>query len=267
MEPLTTEQITEILHSNELITYKPIGKTPKDLVDYYLEQLRPFCPKVKGCFIGRLDPMAHGITKIFLNKKCKEAKDEILLKSDKQYRFKILVGISTSSNDVLGKITTVLPITITKKQLEDSLEILKGITKQEIPIHSSFIVRNKDGLKNPLWWWAKEKRLSEIERPVLERHMYNYRFLGEETITKEDLLENVKIRVDLIDKKHDFCQEEIKENWEKTFETLPSETTFQIIEVEVDVSNGFYIRQLVNEISKTFEVPMLAFDILRTKYL
>lgn len=267
MEVLTEEQITDILSTNSILAYKPIGITPKELVDYYLEQLRPYCPTVKGCFVGRLDPMAHGLTKIFINEKCKDAKDEILLKSDKQYRFKILIGLSTISNDILGWITDSDPITITNEQLEEALEKMKGIHKQELPIHSSFVVRNEAGLKNPLWWWAKENRLDEIKRPVLERNLYRFSILDETSITMDELLVNVKTRIDLIDKKHDFNQEGIKKSWEKLVGKIPGIQQFQIIEVEVDVSNGYYIRQLVYELGKLLNIPMLAFDIHRIKYL
>lgn len=267
MEKLSEEKISEILTTNTILAYKPIGITPKELVDYYLEQLRPFYPMVKGCFVGRLDPMAHGLTKIFLNEKCKEAKDEILLKSDKQYRFKILIGLSTISNDILGWITNSSPITISKEQLTEALEKMKGINKQELPIHSSFVVRNETGLKNPLWWWTKENRLDEVKRPILERNLYRFSILDETSITIEDLLTTVKSRIDLIDKKHDFNQEGIKKSWDKLVGNFSGTHNFQIIEVEVDVSNGYYIRQLVFELGKLMDVPMLALEIHRIKYL
>jgi len=267
MESLTEEQITEILKTNSILAYKPIGKTPKELVDYYLDQLRPYCPSIKGCFVGRLDPMAHGLTKIFLNEKCKEAKDEILLKSNKQYRFKILIGFSTISNDILGWITKSNYSTISKEQLEIALEKMKGIHKQELPIHSSFVVRNEAGLKNPLWWWTKENRLDEIKRPILERNLYRFSILEETSITLGELIPEVKTRIDLIDRKYDFNQESIKKSWEKLKETIDCSTVFQIFEVEVDVSNGYYIRQLVCELGKLLDIPMLAFEIHRIKYL
>ena len=243
--------------------YKPYGLTPKEMVDIVLEKTGA----AKGSFSGRLDPMACGIINIYLNESCLTAKPDDKL--NKKYRFKIAIGIHSNTNDLLG-IPTVIEndeviIYHIEKNIEKFLEKLKNsdyIQKQ--PIHSSYVVRNSDNFKNPLWWWAKSNRIHEIVVPSFLRKLYNYKIVNTEYKSVSNIARLAIERIGLIDLKHDFNQLEIIEYWKKQLNNMDE---ISIIEIEITVSSGFYVRQLVEDIGNELGFKTITIEIERLSYL
>ena len=248
----------KILNDKELIVYKPIGMTPKELVDIIIIKTGA----EKGCFIGRLDPIAFGAQQILLNEKCKLAKN--MYQHNKTYRFKIIFGLETTSLDLLGEpiISSHNMINIVK-----IIEILENFKKnyvQQLPIFSSYRVSNNHGLVNPLWWWAKNKRITEIEIPKIKKELYEYSIGKLDTITCEKLKTVAIDRIDSIKRVHDFNQDFLIHKWQN-LEHVNNEL-FPILEINVKVSAGFYIRQLVEDIGKYLDVKTTTFEIERLTY-
>jgi len=252
-------------HKEQLIklgsfqVYKPYGLTPKDLMNQVLK----ITDSKKGAFSGRLDPMACGCISIYLDNACKLADRDRSL--NKTYRFQMIFGLETSSLDLLG-----IPNYYGNKDIE---KLLDRITKfldelkkdylQKLPLHCSYVLRNSAGAKNPLWWWAKECRVNEVEIPVFRRRLYDYRNIKFSQIRLSDIAKIAIERISLIDPKHDFNQSEIVEKW-KTY--LNKEEFVSVIECEVDVSSGFYIRQLVADIGEYLKIPTATLEIERISY-
>ena len=69
--------------------YKPIGITPFELVENV--RLKYNLGKVKISYIGRLDPMAHGLMVLLVDKDVKN--QEIHQQYDKTYKLQILFGV------------------------------------------------------------------------------------------------------------------------------------------------------------------------------
>lgn len=67
-------------------------------------------------------------------------------------------------------------------------------------------------------------------------------------------------KIDLV--KGDFRQEEIKEKWK---EILANDGKFTIDKIEIEVSSGFYVRQFVSDLAKSFGTPGTTFSIVRTE--
>ena len=77
--------------------YKPIGKTPLEVIEEYKQNNK----NIKKCsYAGRLDPMASGLLILLANESCLKQNDFHNL--SKIYEFKIVVGISTDTYDLLG---------------------------------------------------------------------------------------------------------------------------------------------------------------------
>jgi tRNA U55 pseudouridine synthase TruB len=66
-----------------------------------------------------------------------------------------------------------------------------GQIKQNYPPYSSKTVNGK-----PLWQWAREGKVSEIEIPKHEIFIKNIEILNEFKITGKDLLEKIKKDID-----------------------------------------------------------------------
>ena len=228
-------------YTGKIELYKPYGLTPKDMVDNVIKKTGA----KKGSVSGRLDPMACGCLNIYLDDACKNAKlDE---KMDKIYRFKMAFGIGSTSVDLLGfpKLETKDESIVydIEKRVKVFLNKLKsGNYLQKVPVLSSYPVENRDGLKNALWWWAKQGRTSEIIVPSFCRILYNYKMIGMEYVAVEKLARLAIDRIRLIDIRHDFDQ------------------------IEIVVSSGFYIRQLVEDIGNALGFTTITIEIERLAY-
>ena len=85
---------------------------------------------------------------------------------------------------------------------------LKGKFFQEYPAYSS---RTVDG--KPLWQWAREGRIGELEIPKKEVEIYNLEMVDQKEISSEELKNQIFKKIDLVH--GDFRQDEIKKNWQE----------------------------------------------------
>ncbi len=237
---------------DQLITYKNIGETPLEA----LERTRieySIGAGVPMTYAGRLDPLAEGMMIILVGEACK-TKDQYN-KLGKTYEFEILSGFSTDTYDLLGIVTdsdfsAQLDIENVKKYLTEN----KKTITQQYPAYSSKTFEGKQ-----LHAQARQGNTPTVEHEVT---LHDFEFLGKRTISGEELLKIILERVDLVH--GDFRQEEIKGKWK---EILADNTGigFQVSKWRVDVSAGFYIRQLVSDIGKKFTIPTVTFHIKRTQ--
>lgn len=243
----------------QFLVHKPYGSTPKEMLDIVTKETG--CKKC--AFGGRLDPMACGLMKVFTDDDCRlanQANDE-----GKRYRFQFIAGIKTTSLDLLGFITEYKPkVEIVPEKLEKYLQSIQHPNRyiQKVPIHSSYPVRGKDGKKYPLWWWAKEGKINEVEIPSFPKKLFKFNIIQNITRSYQVIATLAKERIELIDKKHNFSQLDILESWGQEREP----NNFQVFELEVDVSSGFYVRQLVDDIGAHFNIPTATLEIERLAY-
>ena len=135
--------------------YKKIGQTPLQLVEETKDKSK-ITDKVS--YLGRLDPMAHGLMVLLVGAETK--KQEKYQKLDKVYQFKVLFGIETDTYDILGMIQNNIISNIDKNAVIKYLESIQGESIQKFPPYSSIKVSGK-----PLWKWAKEGNISSIKIP------------------------------------------------------------------------------------------------------
>jgi tRNA U55 pseudouridine synthase TruB len=239
--------------------FKPFGYTPKEVVDEVKRKTRA----KKGAFSGRLDPMACGRLKIFLNDSCKLANQSD--KICKTYHFRFAFNISSSSGDMLGIPEYNRELGGVKKDdIIVFLETIKGGNyDQMMPALSSYQVANKTGEKHPLWWWTQNDRLEEVTLPSFIKTLYKYEIKGFGLISLHDLAELAISRIYLIDRKHSFNQDTILEHWRCLKGYDDNVLTF---EMTATVSSGFYIRQLVKDIGTFIGVDTITIEIERLSY-
>ncbi|MBP9719450.1 MAG: hypothetical protein KBD46_03190, partial [Candidatus Levybacteria bacterium] len=197
---------------------KPLGKTPLEMVELFKEKT-PEYKDTTVSYAGRLDPMAHGLLVLLIGEENKNREDYLHL--DKTYEVEILFGFETDTYDVLGKIQSVKEAKLQRKEIEKALETFVGKREQEYPAYSSKAVGGK-----PLFWWARNKKLSEIEIPKKMIEIFSIDFISEKEIIGKELLENIEERIALVN--GNFRQEDIMHEWSKN---IDKSDTYRIIKL------------------------------------
>lgn len=251
--------------------YKKAGQTPLDCIKDVRQNNNSF-ENMPITYAGRLDPLAEGVLLLLVGDECQN-KDEYL-KLPKEYELTVLFGFSTDTYDLLGKVETrestnflwsgpSYSLVRGPKKLADSRVFLKILRKftgqinQKYPPYSSRTVSGR-----PLFVWAREGKLNEIEIPTHKVIIDNIEIIREGNISGEEILEKVKVATEIV--KGDFRQKEIFESWQKEIRDIEKEI-FKTMTLKISSGSGFYARSLAYEIGKEIGVPTLAFKIVRTK--
>lgn len=231
---------------------KPIGKTPLAMVDLFKEN-NPEYKDVVISYAGRLDPMAHGVLLLLIGEENK--KRERYLHLDKTYEVEILFGFGTDTYDMLGKVQSNKDAKLQRKDIQAALETFLGKIEQEYPPYSSKTVLGK-----PLFWWARNNKLGEIEIPKKVVEIFSIVVLSDREVPGGALLHDMGERIEKV--QGNFRQEEILQVWKKN---IDMNQTYSIVKIQVVCSSGTYMRSLAHELGRRLGVGAIAFDIYRTK--
>ena len=237
-----------------LTIYKPLGKTPLEVIEYYKKKHNIH----KISYAGRLDPMAQGVLLLLTDSDC--FKQNTFHNLSKIYRFKLLIGISTDTYDCMGfinnrynKSNNNLDIQSIVKQIQNKFI---GEQIQDYPPYSSVRVDGK-----PLWVHAKNNNLDNIKIPSKLINIFSLKFMGNQKIEKNKLIrENLDIIKNI---NGDFRQDKIKDSWLKNSENIND--YLEILEFEAFVSCGTFIRSLCYNIGKLLNLDTCAYRINRIK--
>ena len=230
--------------------YKPIGITCGDFIKKYKDE--------NIAYVGRLDPMAHGLITILTGKDVKNMEE--YQKKAKIYKFKFIMGMNTDTDDILGIHT------INNKEDQTTLEtVIEYINSfpnqynQKYHSFSSFKIakRNDKGKRKPLWWWTVNNYHIE-EIPEKKVKIY------EKKISKIELRDGENIRAEFLAKiskieDNKFRKEETILQWKE----MDFGYKYNEITAIFSVSSGFYIRQFVRDMSDRLNVKMIVTDIER----
>ena len=241
-----------------LIVSKPIGNTPLEVIKT-IRKMKPDLVNIKICYAGRLDPLAHGVLLLLLDKETKHRAKYLAL--PKTYEFEVIFGLQTDTYDFLGYLTesTIKPIKDNVNLFVNSF-VNKHIGKQwqSYPPYSSKAVKGK-----PLFWWARNDRLSEIEIPTQEIEIYEFTCLGVGEISMKELQQKVTKTIGLV--QGDFRQEIILKRWNEAFSFSKNhKQKLKTAQFRINCSSGTYVRELVNQLGKEIGCGAVAINILRT---
>jgi tRNA pseudouridine55 synthase len=250
--------------------YKEQGETPLECIERYRSE-HPELKDESLSYLGRLDPMAEGVLLVAVGKENKNR--EKYLGLDKEYEFEVLFGFETDTSDLLGMARfspALSPSFSTRpsqtregsRSLRETVPALTGPfprkLSQKYPPYSSRTVNGK-----PLWMWAREGKLGEIEIPTIEIEIFDFKELGTRTISKEDLLKEIEAKIAKV--KGDFRQAESLESWREALNTrcrtpgVQHLVSYKIGSFWIKCSAGTYVRSLANDMGG------VAFKIKRTK--
>lgn len=235
--------------------WKPIGLTPLKSIELF-KLKNPIYADVTLSYAGRLDPMAEGILLLLVGDENKNR--EKYQGFSKEYISEIVLGITTDTFDAMGIIKEVGDGSpLLEKEVSRVINSFAGKQKQKYPAYSSKPVNGK-----PLYWWARQDRISEIAIPEKEIEIFSIDIRQKTTVSSQALVNEIIKRINLVD--GDFRQDEIIEIWEK-FGQDYQDTQFVKLEIKVTCSSGTYIRSLASDIGEKLGCGAFALSIKRTK--
>lgn len=242
---------------NKIINvYKPIGLTPLQLI-IKLRSSNLECKEIKIGFAGRLDPLAHGVMLLMVGEETKNRNKYLGL--PKEYTFEVLFGVSTDTYDALGilKDSNFKPVA---GSLEEKINIFvkTKLGKQTQP-YPPFSSKEVDG--KPLFQWARENKLSEINIPKREIEIYNFELLNISEIPANEIHERIISKINSVE--GDFRQAEILKKWNESFKKNKL-NKLSVAELKINCSSGTYVRSLADELGKIIGAGAIALSILRT---
>lgn len=127
-----------------LLLDKPSGITS----NLALQRARRLLAAAKAGHTGTLDPMASGLLPLTFGEATKFSSD--LLDAAKTYEAEIALGISTSTGDAEGEVTSRNEVAVARSEVETVLRRFSGAIEQTPPMYSAL---KRDG--RPLYEYAR----------------------------------------------------------------------------------------------------------------
>lgn len=208
----------------------------------------------KITYAGRLDPLARGLV-ILLHGKARFDKDTYL-KLPKRYEFDLLLGVSTDTGDVLGKVLRIDKEHREHAQsdLDEACSNLVGEHLQTYPAYSSRRIEGKPLFEhtragNKVVVPTKKIQITELTSKKLR------------TVDRDDFVKHVLETVPKV--RGDFRQGEIIDTWKEHAKLLTG--ALFTSKIEVACSSGTYMRVLAEKIASELGTFGLAMNIHRTE--
>jgi tRNA pseudouridine55 synthase len=155
-----------------LLLDKPVGLSSNAA----LQAVKRLYHAAKAGHAGTLDPLATGLLLVLFGEATKFAGPQ--LNADKTYDATLRLGVTTTTGDSEGEITSRSPVTVSKTQVEKALARFRGRISQVPPMYSALKV---DG--RPMYALAREGKT--VERRPREVVIHELRLVS----LREDLLE------------------------------------------------------------------------------
>ncbi len=233
--------------------YKKVGQTPYQLVQAFRKK-ENIPSNIKVAYAGRLDPMAEGVMLFIVGEKLTGFNSYLNLQ--KEYEADILFGFKTDTYDILG-----IPNKRKNKKIETQIIKEKIINQNKLfsfplPPFSSYKIKGK-----PLFYWAKENKLNEIEIPIKEVKINSLEIIDHYTLNEKEIK---KIIVEKINKvKGDFRQKKISEKWKKIL--VNKDQQHLVFKIKISTDSGFYVRSFANKVGNDLSNGALLFHLRRIK--
>lgn len=232
--------------------YKPRGKTPLECVHQYKSTTGT---SDVVSYAGRLDPLAEGVLVLLVGDE--NANRRSLEQVSKVYEVDVVFGIKTDTGDLMGMPTLSdrLPPNISSRVLLQTTASFLGTTVQRYHPYSSTRVDGK-----PLFYWAREGRLSEITIPTHPISIDSIEIINTRIVSLQSMVDSCNL---IVPKVHgEFRQKEIIETWR----AVSGDRNFQVFSLRVScASGGVYMRVLAEDIASMLGTHGFCLRIIRTR--
>lgn len=237
---------------------KPIGMTPLEVIKK-IKRIKPELLNIKMSYAGRLDPLAHGVLLLLLDKETTHRDKYLAL--PKTYEFEVIFGLQTDTYDLLGLLAerkVKSPTLNVNLFVNEYVNNHIGKFTQQYPPYSSKPVNG-----HPLFWWARNDKLSTITIPTRTIEIYEFTCLEIGMMQLNKLQQHIKETIYLV--QGDFRQESIMKRWDAFFShSQNKKLSLPTAKFRIRCSSGTYIRELVHQLGEEMGCGAVALDILRT---
>ncbi len=266
-----------------VVLEKAIGETPLSCAEAW-RTTQPDMLGIPLSYAGRLDPMASGKLLVLIGEECKNQTAYHDL--DKEYEFSVLFGISSDTQDVLGRLqaapaSSVFPEggvgvvgegnieeTGVNLRLSDIAESLIGPFTFPYPLFSAKTVQGK-----PLHMWTLEGRLDEIEIPTRTSTIYELELIDIESKPRQEIAATALQKINTIPKVTDprkalgadFRRTDVRADWQDVATDFSLPAKYVIAHFRCVASSGAYMRTLATIIADKLGTTGIAHHIHRTK--
>lgn len=227
-----------------------VRKNPGETMAQLVERIKKEEGIAKLAYTARLDPMAKGIVPFIIGSNCSNITNH--LGSGKTYQVKIIYGIQTDSDDPLGIITNKMDIT-----KDYILDITKSIINYLNLINNTTFKQKYHHFSTKMLNHRRQKSIGVIDNHNVSLH--NYVVLGEDIIDYKHWVKKIINQINLIDPKRNFRQEPTIKQWEEL-----DIKELNYMKLSLTVSSGFFVRQLIRDMSDAIGIPLMAYSINRT---
>jgi tRNA pseudouridine(55) synthase len=249
-----------------VVLEKTIGETPLSCTEAF-RNTRPDLVGIPLSYAGRLDPMASGKLIVLIGDECKHQTNYHGL--DKEYEFSVLFGISSDTQDVLGRLQA--EVDVVEIFAENFSAVAQGLVGEftfTYPLFSAKTVKGK-----PLHMWTLEGRLDEIEIPTRTSTIYELELTRFESKPRQEIAATALQKINTIPKVtdprkalgNDFRRDDVRADWQDIAADTSLPPTYTIATFRCIASSGAYMRTLATSIAEKLDTTGLAFHIHRTK--
>ena len=171
--------------SGVLLLDKPGGMTS----NLALQKARRLMNAAKAGHTGTLDPMATGLLALTFGEATKFSSD--LLDADKSYRATLKLGVTTTTGDADGEVSTTAPVAVSDAVIDEVLARFTGRIEQVPPMYSAL---KRDG--RPLYELARAGvEVERAPRRVLIHSLRHVARLGDEVTLDVECSKGTYVRV------------------------------------------------------------------------
>ena len=248
-----------------LQVYKRIGETTSELANRVKHEYG--ANKVAVC--GKLDPMARGLTSVLTDDKTKLM--EQYMKRDKTYEFKIIFGIKTDTDDIMGLVNGFEQSGCRDEDIinyKKAIDEICSCTTQHFHPFSAIKIR-MNGKRQSLHQWTLEKKMSIDDLPIKSVNVITKEYGDPQKLCIHAYYKHIKERLSKISSlnRTTFRVPEIECKWDEVMQTIGQSDNNEvlILPVKLRVSSGFYIRMLPYYLKEQYNIPAHIYDIHRTE--
>jgi tRNA U55 pseudouridine synthase TruB len=222
------------------LIYKSAGIT----MNQFIEMIKDKNKGSKIAYMGRLDPMARGMVQILFDDECYKMEQYVDMK--KIYQVRIIVGLTTDSDDTLGILRSNIGTT------SDFSILYYKFSQNNIKYNQSYHYYSTKQIN--------KRRRNDMTPSYHDVTLYKSRIFEQGTLDMKEWTDKIISTISMIDSNKNFRQDEIKRQWEILPSTIKS---IDYIDVELNVSSGFFVRQFIRDVMEETNIPLLCYDIHR----
>lgn len=237
-----------------ILAYKNTGET----IAEFSQRIKNEKGVKYAAICGKLDPMARGLTRVLLDENRKLMDN--YLDTIKKYSFKLVIGIKTKSDDILGEI-----VKVSQKDYYDSIiSYLMGEIanqkRQHFHPYSAKRITIGD-VRRPLHYFSRRNITSHSDLPQKSVCIENMSIGDLYEIPFSGYRDQVDCNLGMISGKNKelFDVDNILKQWKD----IEYSENIKCLDITMEVSSGYYIRMIPYYLYRDLDIPTHIFDIHR----